>query len=174
MQIQEAVSLIQTSELIQARKTTWADLGCGSGLFTRALANMLYEGSTVYAVDKNMSSFKATTFPNEVIINTLESDFVRDDLNLQNLDGILMANAFHFVRNKKSFIEKLVPCFRVNPVFLMVEYDTDLPNPWVPYPLSFVTLRNLFTDLGFAVVREISKKKSLYRSGELYSVLIIR
>jgi SAM-dependent methyltransferase len=174
MQLQEAVSLIQTDELILDRQTTWADLGCGAGLFTRALADILHQGSTVYAVDKNMSSFKVGTFPNEVIIHTLEADFMRDDLDLQNLDGILMANALHFVRNKKSFIENLIPCFRSNPVFLMVEYDTDLPNPWVPYPLSFISLKNLFTELGFAVVKKINKKKSRYRSGELYSVLIIR
>ena len=174
MQLQEAISLIQTEEINSKSKSSWADLGCGSGLFTRALATMLYEGSTVYAVDKNMSSFNASPFPNNVIINPMKSDFVKDEFVLRNLDGILMANALHFVRHKKSFIEKMSPYFRDAPVFLMVEYDTDLPNPWVPYPLNFITLRNLFTEIGFALVKKINKRKSRYRSGELYSVLIIR
>ena len=56
----------------------------------------------------------------------------------------------------------------------MVEYDTDLPNPWVPYPLSFITLRKVFTELGFNVVKKISEKKSLYRTGHIYSVIITR
>ena len=47
-----------------------------------------------------------------VVVKTIESDFVHDDLNLENLDGILMANALHFVRHKKSFIEKMIPYFR--------------------------------------------------------------
>jgi trans-aconitate methyltransferase len=174
MELQEAVSLIQTDELIQNTKSTWADLGCGSGLFTRALASMLYTGSTIHAVDKNMSSFKVSSLPNHVILKTIESDFVRDDLNLENLDGILMANALHFVRNKKSFIEKMIPYFRNAPVFLMVEYDTNLPNPWVPYPLSFNSLKKLFADNGYTMIRKMHEKKSRFRTGNLYSVLITR
>ena len=68
----------------------------------------------------------------------------------------------------------MIPYFRDAPVFLMVEYDTDLPNPWVPYPLSFITLRKLFTELGFSVVKKISEKKSLYRTGRIYTVIITR
>ena len=174
MELQEAISLIQTDELIRDTKSTWADLGCGSGLFTRALAGKLYPGSTIYAVDKNMSSFQKSSFPNNVIVKTIESDFVQDDLNLENLDGILMANALHFVRNKKSFIEKMIPYFRDAPVFLLVEYDTDLPNPWVPYPISFTSLKKLFSEKGFNVVKKINEKKSLYRTGHMYSVFITR
>jgi|SRR5579863_2324020 len=174
MELRDAVSLIQTDEIIRDKQTTWADLGCGKGLFTRALAGLLYQGSTIYAVDKDISSFQQSSFPNLAITKTIESDFVRDDLNLQNLDGILMANALHFVRNKKSFIEKLIPWFHDIPVFLLVEYDTDLSNPWVPYPLSFETLKKLFTELGFKVVRKINEKKSLYRSGNIFSVFITR
>jgi trans-aconitate methyltransferase len=174
MELEEAILLIQTDEITQDKQTAWADLGCGTGLFTRALASMLYTGSTIHAVDKNMSSFKVSSLSTHVNLKTIESDFVHDDLNLENLDGILMANALHFVRNKKSFIEKMIPYFRDAPAFLMVEYDTDLPNPWVPYPLSFITLRKLFTGLGFSVVKKISEKKSLYRTGRIYSVIIAR
>jgi trans-aconitate methyltransferase len=174
MELQEAISLIQADEITRDIKSIWADLGCGRGLFTQALAGILFTGSTVYAVDKNISWFKIRSFPSQVIVKTQKADFVHDDLNLQNLDGILMANAFHFVRNKKQFLEKLIPLFHSAPVFLMVEYETDLPNPWVPYPLSFFTLKKLFTELGFHSVKKINEKKSLYRTGNLYSVLITR
>ncbi len=174
MELREAVALIQTEEIMEARQTIWADLGSGSGLFTRALAGLLYTGSTIYAVDKSISSFQKNSSSTQVFVKTLELDFVRDDLNLQNLDGILMANSFHFVRDKKSFIEKIIPYFRDAPVFLMVEYDTDLPNPWVPFPLSFDKLKKLFTELGFHSVKKINEKKSLYHSGKIYSVIITR
>jgi trans-aconitate methyltransferase len=174
MELREAISLIQTDEIIQDKQTTWADLGCGSGLFTRALSSLLYTGSTIYAVDKRISSFQRHSFSGQVLITTIESDFVRDDLNLQNLDGILMANSLHFVKNKKQFIEKLIPLFYSTPVFLMVEYDTDFPNPWVPHPLRFDTLKKLFTEMGFSVVKKINEKKSLYHSGKIYSAIIIR
>ena len=172
MQLQDAISLIQTDEPIGETKSTWADLGCGSGLFTRALADLLCTGSSIYAVDKNISSFQKSSFPNQITVKTAESDFVRDDLNLKNLDGILMANALHFVRDKKSFIEKIIPYFKSIPVFLIVEYDTDLPNPWVPYPLSFTSLKKLFIEQGFSLVKKINEKKSRYRAGHMYSVII--
>jgi ubiquinone/menaquinone biosynthesis C-methylase UbiE len=174
MELREAISLIQTEELIRDTKSTWADLGCGSGLFTRALASILNSESTIYAVDKDISSFKMGLSPNRVIIQTVESDFVHDHLEMQNLDGILMANAIHFVRDKKSFIKKIIPYFRDTPLFLMIEYDTDLPNPWVPYPVSLITLRKLFTELGLSSVKKINEKKSEYHSGKIYSVLITR
>jgi trans-aconitate methyltransferase len=174
MELQEAVSLIQTDELIRDTNSIWADLGCGSGLFTRALADLLYTGSSIYAIDKNISSFQKSSFPNQITVKTVESDFVKEDLNLKNLDGILMANALHFVRNKKSFIEKIVPYFRDAPVFLMVEYDTDLPNPWVPYPLSFTSLKKLFSEMGYTMIRKINEKKSRYRTSHIYSVIITR
>src|SRR5947209_19367694 len=105
MQIQEAISLIQTDQLVQDTKTIWADLGCGSGLFTRALAELLFSGSIIYAVDKSISSFQKNV-SNKIVIKTIESDFVSDDLSLLNLDGILMANSLHFVKNKKQFIDR--------------------------------------------------------------------
>ena len=58
MQLQDAISLIQNKNINSETKSIWADLGCGPGLFTYALASILKEGSTVYAVDKNISSFK--------------------------------------------------------------------------------------------------------------------
>ena len=174
MELQEAASLIHTNELNHDTKTTWADLGCGSGIFTRALAGELVAGSTVYAVDKNLSSFRTNLFPDRVIIKTIESDFVHEDLNLKGLDGILMANAFHFVRDKKSLIKKLVQYFREVPAFLFVEYDTDQANPWVPYPLTFITLKSLFEELGFSFAKKINEKKSLYRAGKIYSAFITR
>jgi trans-aconitate methyltransferase len=174
MELREAISLIQTDEITQDNQTAWADLGCGSGLFTRALADLLYTGSSIYAVDKNVSSFQTNSFTKEVVLTTIESDFVKDDLHLKNLDGILMANSLHFVSDKKSFIKRTITYFKETPVFLIVEYDTDLPNPWVPYPLSFGTLKKLFTELGFHVDKKISEKKSLYHSGTIYSVLITR
>ena len=36
---------------------------------------------------------------------------------------------------------------------VVVEYDADRGNPWVPHPFSFATWRSMATDAGFRDVR---------------------
>jgi ubiquinone/menaquinone biosynthesis C-methylase UbiE len=172
MQFIEAVTLIRTDRIKSDQPQIWADLGCGSGLFTRALAGILYAQSTIYAVDKNMSFFKTTPISDKINISPLESDFVTDQLDIRNLDGILMANAFHFVRDKKAFLEKIKSYFKDQPLFLIVEYDLDSPNRWVPYPMNFISLNNFFTSAGFHSIIKISERPSIYHRADIYAAVI--
>lgn len=50
MQSREAVELIEGGVVGGG---TWADLGAGSGTFTRALAELVGAAGTVYAVDRD-------------------------------------------------------------------------------------------------------------------------
>jgi ubiquinone/menaquinone biosynthesis C-methylase UbiE len=47
----DAIALIDHPILRAAPPTHWADLGCGSGTFTLALATLLPPGSTIEAID---------------------------------------------------------------------------------------------------------------------------
>jgi ribosomal protein L11 methylase PrmA len=51
MKISEATALIRTPLIEWARPQSWCDLGCGSGVFTMALAQSLAAGSTIHAID---------------------------------------------------------------------------------------------------------------------------
>ncbi len=172
MKLSEAIHLIQTNELISDRPQTWADLGCGSGLFTRALAGLLPPKSSIYAIDKDISSLNAESIPDHIRVLKRKADFETRMINLENLDGIMMANSLHFIRDKKSFLETTKMYFRRDPVFLIVEYDTDIANRWVPFPISFLLLKQLFLDSGLQSVQRISEKPSLYQTGKLYSSII--
>jgi trans-aconitate methyltransferase len=174
MKLQEAIALIQTENFNQKAPAVWADLGCGSGLFTEALASLLFPKSTIYAVDKSMSSFKAKLITDDIVIRKVESDFVNFISELKNLDGILMANSLHFVKDKKAFLKNARETFRALPCFLIVEYDSDTPNPWVPFPLSFKTLKTLFEELEYNNINKLQEKQSLYRSSKIYSAIITR
>jgi len=118
----------------------WADLGCGNGTFTKALAELLPAGSRITAVDRENQNWKIPA------VDFLQADFETDNLHLTTLNGILIANAIHYVADKTSLIKKLEKMFKETPKFLIIEYDTDKPNPWVPYPVSFKKCKYCFRD----------------------------
>jgi ubiquinone/menaquinone biosynthesis C-methylase UbiE len=143
----EAIGLLDNPALreLAAAPQHWADLGCGTGIFTLALAHYLAPGSTIDAIDLHPGIKKQTT-PNNVTITPRTADFTSPSLGLQNLDGILIANALHYVRDKPALLQTLHAALKPGGLFLLVEYDTDTPVPrWVPYPLSFISATRLFT-----------------------------
>jgi trans-aconitate methyltransferase len=172
MELQQAISLIKNPHIISTAPQVWADLGCGEGLFTQALAGLLAPGSTIYAVDQNKRALQQLPQQEGVLIKPILANFVNDRLPFTKLNGILMANALHFVPNQKAFIKKLEGYVADKYSVVMVEYDTDTPNQWVPYPLSFTTLQNLFKQSGYATVQKIHEQPSLYGRANIYSAII--
>jgi ubiquinone/menaquinone biosynthesis C-methylase UbiE len=115
----------------------WLDLGCGTGLFTLALARNLPPGSKIIAIDKDEKALrKIPATVNDVVIQTLAADFVYDALDVKEVDGILIANSLHYVKEKETLLKKLISSMKTNGVFLIVEYDRRAGNQWVPYPLD--------------------------------------
>ena len=169
MQLNDAIALIGRS----LPGHTWADLGCGSGLFTYALAHLLPRGSTIYALDKSRTALTEHPNPQEVIIHQKQTDFVKDAIALPRLDGILMANALHYAADKQPLLAKLGRSLKENGVFLAVEYDTEKANPWVPYPIKFDALRELFHANGYTAVTKLGERPSIYGAGKMYAALAV-
>ncbi len=171
MNLEEAIHLIRADKPFT--KSNWADLGCGSGLFTYALASLLPQGSTIYAIDKNINAFIQMAGFDGITIKQYELNFERDKLPFNNPDGILMANSLHFVKDKNGFIEGVLTFKRLATV-IIVEYDTEISNHWVPYPISFLSLKNTFHVAGFSSVIKINERPSAFNNGNLYSAIIRR
>lgn len=162
---EEAVSFIKNAVKGEDLQY-WADLGCGSGTFTKALAALLPAGSPITAVDRQNQRLEIEG------VNFIRADFEKDKLQLEELDGILIANALHYVTDKHSLIQKLEPMFGDEPCFIIIEYDTERSNPWVPYPISFQKLKSLFQMLGYQSVVKVSERRSAYGSGMMYCAVI--
>ena len=172
MQIEQAIQFINHPEISTGEVTRWADFGAGSGLFTNALASLLSPGSKILAIDKNIKNFEKRKNDHAVIVEIMQHDFTGSIDNLKDLDGILMANSLHFIPDKLNFIDKCRNYFKHRSRFLFVEYDTNVSNPWVPYPVSFSSLRDLIRNKGFHSIEKIYEASSRYNRAGLYSALV--
>lgn len=132
----------------------WADLGAGSGAFTLALAELLGEGATIYTVDRERGSLDSLAramhrqFPSTQL-HTRVADFT-ERLDLPALDGVVMANSLHFVREKIPVLMAIRSLLKPEGRLLVVEYDSETGNRWVPYPFTYTTWVRLANEAGFA------------------------
>ena len=159
---------------VEAGPATWADLGSGEGAFTLALADLLGASGRIYSVDRNRRALEAqaralrTAFP-RVSTTQVVADFSRR-LDLPLLDGIVMANSLHFERDKAAVLGLVRGYLKPEGRLLLVEYDSDEGNHWVPYPLSYPTWASLATEAGFRDTRRLASVPSRFL-GSIYSAL---
>jgi trans-aconitate methyltransferase len=172
MELSQAITLLQGANLPQDNPALWADLGCGTGLFTYALAYLLPAGSRIYAIDKAAVPLNELPHPAQVSIHWQQLDFVTQPLPFPGLDGLLLANSLHFVEDKPACIAKLSQSLLPQGRLLLVEYDTDRPNAWVPYPVAYRALPQLFIPLGFTSITKLHERPSRYSRANLYAALI--
>ncbi|MCF6406976.1 class I SAM-dependent methyltransferase [Chitinophaga filiformis] len=173
MRTEDAIEFIRHEELVISGPSNWADLGCGSGTFTTALAHFLQSGSVIHAVDQQLAANLRIPVPAGVQVNTLELDFVKNEWPFEQLDGVVMANALHYVKDQSAFLEKLKRYLKPEGKVLIVEYNTDRPVPtWVPYPLSYRSLEKLFKTRGYSHIEMIGERPSVYGNANLYTAII--
>ena len=150
----------------------WADLGAGTGAFTLALAELVGPGGEVIAVDRDRGALRhleRALRPGGATVRTLAADFTKR-IDLPALDGIVMANSLHFVKEKAPVLALVHDMLKPTGRFLLVEYDADEGNPYVPHPLSFTTWRTLGDRSGFTRTRELASVPSRFL-GRIYSAL---
>ena len=159
---------------IPNRGGNWADLGSGTGAFTLALADLSGASARIYSVDKDKGALKEqeramrARFPG-VTVHYLSADFTRR-LDLPPLDGIVMANSLHFVREKNTVVQLIRSYLRPGGRLILVEYNTDRGNMWVPYPLSYYSWEALAQQNGFTDTRLLATRPSRFL-GEMYSAV---
>ena len=159
----------------------WADFGAGRGAFTLALAELLGPGTELHAIDRDAGALRelarlvAGRFPG-VALHTQAADFTRPLAPpLPALDGLVMANALHYVpaRDQARVVQLVKGSLKPGGRWLMVEYNVDRGNLWVPHPLSYPTWETLARQCGFEHVRLLATRPSgflkEFYSAECYS-----
>jgi len=174
MEHADAVRLLASPELQPIRPQTWADLGCGDGVFTRALASLLVPGSTIHAMDRDAAAVRA--LPAEVYGVTIRpwlGDVTARPWPFGTVDGLLLANVMHYVRDQATFLRSCRAQLSPSGHLLVVEYDTDRGNRWIPYPVSRKGLTQLCASAGFGPVIDLESQPSIYQQAPLYSALVV-
>jgi SAM-dependent methyltransferase len=174
----------------------WADLGSGEGAFTLALRDLLGPDAEIYSFDKDRGRLQAqalefaTRFPNSPRVHLIQLDLgkpfawesrdVLSDLGsaprlqiLPTLDGVLMANSLHFFRDKIRVLKQTLDHIRPGGRFVLVEYNADRGNMWVPHPLSFTSWQALAASVGFTRPILLERVPSRFMS-EIYSAVCER
>jgi hypothetical protein len=105
-------------------------------------------------------------------LQILPGDFSSSEIPLKNLDGVVLANALHFVGPKKLFLKQLKKMLKSSGRVIIVEYDMNKPNEWVPYPVSFADLEKLAQEAGFGATVRLGETPSVYNRANIYAALV--
>jgi ubiquinone/menaquinone biosynthesis C-methylase UbiE len=152
MQHADHVALIRAG--VEGAGPRWLELGAGDGAFTLALADVLGGAGDIVALDlearalarlsaRMADRFAATT------LETVVADFTAD-LPPGPFDGVLAANSLHFVEHVAPTLAMIHARLRPDGRLVVVEYDAERGNPWVPHPISFARLGGLVRGAGFS------------------------
>jgi SAM-dependent methyltransferase len=158
------------------RLPVWADVGAGSGAFTLALADLLGPGAEIIAVDRDAGALRANAaevaarFP-ATRLRTVVADLT-GPLDLPPLDGLVAANSLHFVPRDRqaATVRQLAARLRPAGRFVVVEYDADRGNPWVPHPFSARTWERLAVEAGLEPPRVVGRVPSRFL-GAIYAAV---
>ena len=151
----------------------WLELGAGRGAFTLALADLLGPAADIVAIDRDdgdLAALAATMsrrFP-ETDLTTVVGDFSRPLPVEAGFDGLLAANSLHFVRDPGAVIHSARPLLRPGARIVVVEYDSDSGNPWVPYPFSYATWQEIAARAGLLDTRLVGRVPSRFL-GAIYA-----
>ena len=173
MDTRDAVELIR--EAIPRPEGDWADLGCGDGGFTRALAELIGANGRIYALDRDARAISALGrwakrhAPQLVpIVADLSGPFELPGLGERKLAGILIANALHYVPETDAVLARLAARLRLGGRVVIVEYEQEVATRWVPYPIPARRLPALATAAGLSPFVVTATRPSAF-GGLLYA-----
>lgn len=152
----------------------WADFGSGAGAFTLALADLIGPTGSIYSVDKDRNALREqeramhSRFPGTTV-SYITGDFTHR-LELPPLDGIVMANSLHFLREKDAMLQLVRGYLKPGGRLLIVEYAADHGNMWVPYPFSYGMWEKMARKNGFSTIQQLATVPSRFFGG-MYSAL---
>jgi ubiquinone/menaquinone biosynthesis C-methylase UbiE len=175
MQHADHIDLIR--DAVASAGPRWLELGAGNGEFTLALADLLGAEAEIVAVDRDrweladLEGRLAAAFP-AVAVTTLTLDMT-EGLPAGPFDGVLAANSLHFVADLPPLLEIIRDILVPGGRLVLVEYDSEHGNPYVPHPISLRRWSSLAPAAGFDAPRLVHRVPSRFL-GSIYGAVTAR
>lgn len=139
-----------------------ADIGAGSGLFSRALAKAVAPAGKVYAVDiqQGLLNYINQRNKEEHIrnIHTILGEFNDPHLPVQDVDLAFINDVLHHIENRAPYLKALARYIKPNGRIVIIDMNNNDPNtPHKNQPELLVTREEILhwmSDAGFKLVEE--------------------
>jgi SAM-dependent methyltransferase len=169
----ESATLVRLiKDAVRSGDRVWADLGSGGGAFTRTLRALLGAEADIYSVERNAATLRQQRKAWPVEDGSPRTHFVHADftgaLDLPPLDGLLLANALHFVADQIGALRQLRHYLKPSGTLAIVEYEGRSASPYVPFPIPYDAFERLITEAGFHQPRRLTTVATRYGRG-MYS-----
>ena len=139
-------------EFINFNGGTWIDAGCGEGAYSIPLSFFV---ERVIAVDENVNSLNrlkkilTTSKINNITVKNFNFNNNLKTLG-DNFFGILFAFSLHYQQEISHLLEESLELIKKHKgKIIIIEYERQIPVPWVPFPWNYEKVRNEIFDTGF-------------------------
>lgn len=130
------------------------------------MAELLGPEARIYSVDSDARALHVQQRELGARFPLLHAQLIRADFNdrldISGLDGIVMANSLHFQKDACAVLVHVSRWLKPGGRIVVVEYDIETPNPWVPYPLPFARLPLAAACAGLSDPRLLDSRPSRY------------
>jgi len=139
-----------------------ADIGAGSGLFSRALAKAVAPGGVVYAVDiqQDLLDYINRRDQQEHIgnVKTVLGEFNDPKLPVRAVDLAFINDVLHHIENRATYLKALGTYMKPSGRIAIIEMNSEDPNtPHRKQPELLVSRQQIegwMSDAGFKLVQE--------------------
>lgn len=156
------------SEVIQALGLTpgmaVADLGSGSGYFTRRFLESVAPGGTVYAIDvepKALDHIRAhlsSAQPNTSILSFIHADPDNPKLKAASVDLLFLCNTYHHIENRPRYFSRAAEAIRSGGRLVVIDFYADHRSGDLGFPkdhlISHQQVIDELTEAGYRLARE--------------------
>jgi ubiquinone/menaquinone biosynthesis C-methylase UbiE len=156
------VDRLRPAEIIKAiglkPGDTVADIGSGSGLFTREMARVVTPAGKVYAVDidKNLLAHVEKVAADQGITNITTVLAPEDSPSLppRSLDAALICDTLHHITRRQTYLANLKPCLKPDGRLVIIDFSDGWPAGHEPLRYSLAELDAWTNAAGYVKVAE--------------------